>query len=373
MTLLPDVSAELDPTQAIQDFINANDYIEFTPGVTYEITTSLEIPAGKTLTTDKSNPAIIQRMGSLARTMIVNGNNVSILNLTFDWGFRGTYQQFRTHISTNPVDGSPITPSGQYNNMTVAGCYFTEIGGDFGTHAGGDCWCISMNPGISATDTSGVRILGNVSDQECQLTGNGTRGGTLSDVEIAYNRIRNGRAGSIAISSLASEASDRFTVYDDIRIHHNAIRDAMSTSVFIGQDTDSTVNGRVTITGLNIYNNYFHDRGSSEFPIAVLIRAGSESGQSAQAVVNNNIFDTRTARAAGNSPGLVTMSGGSPTNGTLTFTNNKIIWLGDIRHDQCGRDPIRQHQPPFRRHMESITWHRLLSSDDNYRCLTTYS
>lgn len=328
MATLDQPAGSGDHSATVQSFVDAHDDVELQAGGVFNIGASLNIRSGKRLFTDPNNPATLKRTGSLARTTIINGNDIQLRNLTFDWNFGGTWQDFRSHIAFAPPDGSGITPATNLGKILIVGCKF-EASNSMGTHGGGDCWCISFSPGDTDQDIDDVKILGcRFVGLPVQLTGNGTLNGTWSNVEIAYNYVSDSRAGAIAISSLATTTLGNETSFEAVNVHHNVIRRARSTCVFVGQDNGNTADGQVNVTGLVVDNNVLEVDIDNSFPGPVLIRAGSASGYTATAQVTDNMLSIIKAQAAGLSPRVLNMTGN--TSSTLLFTGNKINGRGDF-------------------------------------------
>ena len=307
-------------TPTLQAVINANDDVELAAGGVFNIPQVLEIPSSTRIFTDSNNPAILKRTGSTIRTTCVNGNGIRLENIKFDWNFGGAWKEFHSHISLAPPSGSGITPVNTLGDIWVVGCQFVESTTP-GTHSNSDSWCISLSPGVSLQDIGKVRILGNRSDNQVQLVGNGSLNGTWSDVEIAYNQITQGHAAGIGFSSLATTTLGRETTFSNINIHHNFIRNAFNLGIFIGQDNGATADGQVTLSGIKINDNLIELGTESEFPMCVLVRPGTASGYLASVECNRNVFSVQNSKQAGNTPRALQLTG-LTTGNTLTFNNN---------------------------------------------------
>ena len=315
-------------TTALQAAINANDDVELAAGGVFNIPSSLDLKPSTRIFTDPDNPATLKRTGALARTAIVNGSGVRLENIQFDWNFGGTWQSFRSHIALSPPSGSGITASGSYSGLRVVGCRFIESTTP-GTHNGNDCWCISMTPGVLTVDIEDVKILGCYSDSTVQLCSGGSLNGTWSNVEIAYNNVRNGWNAGIAMSSLARTELDYETTFENLDVHHNILRNFRGIGMFFGQDNGVPQDGAVHVDNLKINDNHIVAGIVSDFPTCVLIRPGTETGYQASAEVNRNFFDIADSRRIGKSPRLVNMQGNQAGN-TLTFIGNKKNGLGEF-------------------------------------------
>jgi hypothetical protein len=325
LTPLPDVDA--NNSSVIQAAIDANDDIEFAAGEVFNIGTVLQIRPGKRLWTDPTNPATLKRTGTTIRTTVVNGADISIENLQFDWNFGGAWREFNTHISLAPPAGSGITPSGSYDHLRIIGCRFIESTTS-GSHSNSDSWCISMVPGAAA-DIDDVKILGCYSDSLVQLVGNGTLTGTWSNIEIAYNVIYNAQNAAIGFSSLARAIEDRETIFGSVDIHHNIIRNTYGIGIFVGQDGSAPADGTVQINSLKIRDNYIEAGKVADFNIGILVRPGAETGYTAYAEIERNVISILDAQKAGKQPRTISFSsaqGGS----TLLFRDNKRSGVGSV-------------------------------------------
>ena len=256
MIVSPTGGANDSPT--IQAAINGNELIEFEAGAVFNIGTILNILPGRTLRSERDNPATLKRVGSTIRTALVNGPDITIQNLKFDWNFEGVWKPFHSHISMNPPGGSGITPATNYDNLLVVGCQFFGSTG-FGTHNGQDCWCITLVPGVVDINVSNIKIFGCFSDGPVQLTGNGGINGSWNGVEIAHNVAYGGRNAAIGFSSLARTSHPGgaiATTFNDVNIHHNIFRDCFGIGIFVGQDNSAWEDGTSQINNLQITDNY---------------------------------------------------------------------------------------------------------------------
>jgi len=329
MILSPTGTPNDSPT--IQSALNSNEVVEFEAGATFNVAAVVEVPAGRTLTTNAGNPATLKRTGSTIRTLVVNGHNILIENLRFDWNFEGVWKPFHSHIAMNPPGGSGIVATGQHNNTRIIGCKFIESTSP-GTHNGQDCWCITLVPGVVNTSVSGVKILGCYSDSEVQLCGNGGINGTWSDVEIAYNVCYNGRNAGIGFSSLARVSNGNIaTTFQDVNIHHNIFRNTYGIGIFVGQDNSAWTDGTSQINNLVISDNYIEAGKVADFNIPILIRPGREPGYTATATVERNVISILDAQKALKSPRTIQFNGETVGN-TLLFRNNKRSGNGPAQY-----------------------------------------
>ena len=315
-------------TPTIQAAINANDDVELAAGGVFNIPSSLDLKPSTRIFTDPDNPATLKRTGNTIRTAVVNGSGVRLENIQFDWNFGGVWKQFSSHLALSPPGGSGIAASGSYNELRILGCRFIESTAP-GTHNNNDCWCISMTPGVLTVDIDDAKILGCYSDSIVQLISGGSLNGTWSNVEIAYNNVRNGQNAGIAMSSLARTELEYETTFADFNIHHNRLRNFYGIGMFFGQDNSVPQDGAVHVDRLKINDNLIEAGIVSRFPTCVLIRPGTETGYQASAEVRRNLFSVLDARRVGNSPRILNMQGNQAGN-TLTFSDNKKSGDGDV-------------------------------------------
>lgn len=323
MPTLDQPIGDTNHSSIVQAFLDANDDIELAPGAVFNIGTVLHVTEGKRIFTDPDNPATLKRFGSTIRTCCLNGSGIRIQNCQFDWNFAGVWKSYHSHLAFSPPSGSGITFIPERDDIEIVGCRFIESTTP-GTHNGNDCWCIAPAIGGVEMDIRNFKIIGCYSDNIVQLMGGGGIAGTWYDTEIAHNVVYNGRAAGMGISSQAEEALGYTTNYHGYRIHHNIIKNCSNIGIFIGQDGGSTVDGRVGITDLQIYNNIIELSGDQPFPTCILIRHGNKVGFTAEALVYNNVFDVRKSILSGGTPRAVQLQS-SNEGSTLGFTNNKRL------------------------------------------------
>lgn len=311
---------------SLESALEQSDTVVLPAGSVLELDRPVGIPAGKTLTTDASNPATIKRCGNVSRLLTPTGPNVTISNVKIDWNFDGVYRPFSTLISISPQPRSGIEP-GNPSGLRIENVEFF-CSNDFGQHNGSDCWAVSMTAGTRGT-IENIAILGCRSVGEFQLVGNGTIDGTLRNVRIAGCYVDGAKANAIAISSLAKiDAGNGETIFENLRIYDNTIRSASSIGIFVGQD-GSAAGGAVVIRGLHIERNLIHLAPTGKrFPIGVLVRAGTADGYDASVTVSGNVFDLDDTAVAGKNPRAFVMQ--PQTKSDLLFSRNIRHGLGGV-------------------------------------------
>jgi len=314
-------------TPALATLLAAHDDVELPAGAVYEIATALAIPSSSRLWSDPANPATLKRMGDRNHIVHVNGVDVRIENLRFDWNMLGVWRQYNSCIAFGSLSGTGITPA-PISDISIIGCRFIESGARV-PHGNNDSWCISLTPAINQ-NIANVKILGCSSDADVQLIGNGTNDGEWNGIEVAYNYCKNGWAASVGITSLHTTVSGGETTFNNVNIHHNMFRNGRAYGIAVGVDNSADVNfSTVQVNDLVVSDNLIEISDAVEFPACVLIRAGLEAGYTASAVAERNLFSVRRSQKkvrdnnATNTPRLVSLSSNTPGS-TLLFRDNVI-------------------------------------------------
>lgn len=282
----------------LQAALDRFDKVTLSPGTVWHVDGPVFLRDRDWLTTDLKRPATIRRTGDTRQVLVFNGHAARISNLQLDWNFGGEWRQFCTLVTFDPPYWLPegVRQCGGNQVSHVEFIASTSMGRRSRENSG-DCWCISWAhrcPGIiEDTAITFCRSL----TPGVQLTGNGSGRG-FRRLLIRDNEVWGGSAAAIALSSL-NAATDGQTIFDQVTIERNVIREARHYGIFVGQDGSTPAD--VTTTGLIIRDNHIEmaalpvipGKPMEEYQHAILLRGGQTDGCELSATVESNLIDLR--------------------------------------------------------------------------------
>ena len=319
------INPSADDRATIQAALDLYRVVELAAGGVFILDSHLIVPSDRVLKCSSADRATIVRADSSKRTIVINGSNVLIKNLTIDFAFGGPWEEFASCIGFSFPDSDTTTPV-QKSNIRLLNLRFVDSENNV-THTGGDAWAIdfrSDSPGIS----TGIEVIG------CQqlaplrqLTANGNGPG-YDGVMIRGNKVVNGKSNSIAMSTSTTDFPMQFK---NITVRDNFLLGCQNIGIFIGQD-GQLISGSIDLVNVLIENNYIgFEAGIPDFSICVLLRVGKGSGVGSGLVVDGNKFDV--ARAVASQPRSMQFEGRASD--PLTFTNNRSLGVAQPSLTQC--------------------------------------
>lgn len=229
-----------DDTSAIQAAIDAANVVYFPYG-TY-VHREMTVPSNRTI---YSNGAILKRDGTWAGTaqscFVVGDNSSNITNVTIR-GLKFDINNADSFHRTIQL-GQPDTSGTLYtvSNVRITDCDIYDTNPDLATS--GDKWGILFRANLQD-----IWIERCTSDNDMQLTAGATRDLT-QNINILNNRVLNGRANGIAIST----GPDNHSV-DGVNISGNYI-EAKALCIFLGPDAIYNTATTGTWENINISKN----------------------------------------------------------------------------------------------------------------------
>lgn len=302
---MPDGFVELSPggagsdSSAIQTALNQTRKVYLEPGATFEDIGDLYFLNDYRLETDPDNPATLKRVDNgQQRLLTVLGSGCGVHNVRFDYNLSSGWVEFLAAISFESRVSLPDYPGSDIRENTFCGCEFFDSAEAEDPGGVGDIWGLvwksSLTHVIRDCEMVGCRQL----FPNAQLCAGGGENATRQGISITDNYVVGGTANAIALSSRGGGADGlSYTAIQDITIARNYLANINRVGIFVGQDASSSRN--VDVDSVTINDNYIQYGGTFEqnFPIAVLLKPGSISGNRyTNAVVRRNTFDVTRER-----------------------------------------------------------------------------
>ncbi len=237
--------------------------IEILAGAVIELRQTLVVGSNTRLFCSSANPAIIKRGPSAIYCLCINGVNIGIENITFD--FNG-WQDYAAGIAFKLPDyyTGPRNPRA---NVVLSGCTFIDSVG-VQNRSTKDSWAIVLT-NDSTTPLRDIKILGCRQLAPSRQLVAGGDGPGIEGMEIAWCYCQDGRTNSISMSNRGGPSG--FSYFRNVNIHNNRIVGAWGIGIFMGRDGQGE--SLVTIENVVIRSNSISMGNTSDaYPSCIYLR-----------------------------------------------------------------------------------------------------